>query len=560
MKRQFLTIMLGLALLGAGGCNGSSSGPSSNDTGGVEPDVSSTPSAGTASASSPVEGDVANCPAANSPVSLKSSAEGLIFEQFNFRPTAVELAVDTLTFKNDRYGFVFCRGNRSWTVQAMTPESTSSPEDYDALLQEIANPTYQSIDLADQTYEARVRLEASWLTAQGENDVEPDEEAQEEVVFELIKPGESEPIAQVLYSLANLQERELGFSVGVPEITQAVAYNGNLWWSIGFERAEGASGIATLIQYDPDADQLTLWQPEALQDNHVTDLALTEEGDELTLWLGTQTTSEGNPYLPAQGLVRYRPMSNAVKSYTVHNSPLIGAIPTRVLAVDDALWVGTGNGACEVQWQSIDDAASWDCWQFTAQAALPDGGVGLYDSLLAEKPLTQVTGKTLEVLWSADTDIEAADGASRYEVVHEAGFETQLEIGAERYAEDSFYDWLEPAGLVWPGRDWAWNGDSFVRSQDQVAQNHFGGGPLGIGPEEYSGYINDWNVMRGKLDLLELTDTKTRIRYYSGWVEADQLEPYAVVVPVERPDARKPNPLEAVKESLEPIDPFPESE
>jgi hypothetical protein len=213
---------------------------------------------------------------------------------------------------------------------------------------------------------------------QGENPPAADtatEIADEKVIFELIRPGETEPIAQVLYTLETLQQRDLGVQLGVPHISRGVSDGQRLWWSIAFERGEGASGIATVVQYEPETDQITLWQPESLADNQITDMVLTGEGDTLTLWLGTQTSGEGNPHLPAQGLVAYQPATNEVQTYTVHNSPLVGAIPARLLLLADTLWVGTGNGACEIPWRTIGEFGSWECWQFTAEAEIPDGGL-----------------------------------------------------------------------------------------------------------------------------------------------------------------------------------------
>jgi hypothetical protein len=92
--------------------------------------------------------------------------------------------------------------------------------------------------------------------------------------------------------------------------------------------------------------------------------------------MGTNISGEGNQYIPASGLVAYRPdsqnlSSGAVTSYNVNNSPLVGAIPDKLRLEDDTLWVSTGNGVCKLKWQAADNPASWSCWRFALMAKLP---------------------------------------------------------------------------------------------------------------------------------------------------------------------------------------------
>ncbi|NEP18532.1 MAG: hypothetical protein F6J97_16790 [Leptolyngbya sp. SIO4C1] len=502
-------------------------------------------------------GNAANCPAPDeSLAALQQPENGLVFEQLNFRPETAAATDDTVAFENDLYRFVFCRADQTWSVLAS--DAAADPEiDYDAMIAQIADPDYEAIELADETYEARVRLEAEWLSNPS-TAAPPDPDA-EKVVFELIKPGDTEPTATVLYTLADLEAKGFGASLGPPQISRALAYDGSLWWAITFEQGEGNSGIATVVQYQPESDQMTLWQPEALGSTQITDMALTGTGDDLTLWLGTQFAGEGNPYLPAAGLVAYTPSTETVATYSVHNSPLIGAIPAQLLRLEDSLWIGTGNGACEVQWQTIDEADSWDCWRFTAMAAVPDEGVPLYESLLAEAAATMLEAESVEVLWAADTVLESETGEPRYEVRYPEGFELTVDLGAQRYEQGSLYNDAVPANFYWPGTDWHWSGSRFERSQDEVAENHFGGGPQGIGPADYVGYVSDWNAIRGDLELLELTSNETQVRYFSGWVDTEALAPYPTVVEAEQPEQRAPNPLEPIKQTLEPTDPFSEA-
>ncbi|MGD1952007.1 MAG: hypothetical protein ACFB14_20520 [Leptolyngbyaceae cyanobacterium] len=466
----------------------------------------------------------------------------LPFERFDFRPTAVEATEATLTFKGRRYAFTVCKRERTWGVEALDV-APPVEEDYAEYFESLGDPDYETITSQEQTYEARVRLDAPWIDEEpvSENDLE-------QVIFELIKPGESEPTTQVLYTNTDVIEQELGVSAGVPTITQALATDNTLWWSIGFEQGEGASGVATVVQYQIDEDRLILWQPSELGNAQITDLALTTNDDDTVLWLGTQYSSEGNPHLPAQGLVAFWPADNTIETYTVENSPLIGAIPTRLWAADEQLWVATANGVCEVDWAEINANESWDCWQFSTMVDISTDQ-NLYASLLADTPIQQADNpQTVELLWVADTDISTPESSVRYEINYEPGITVELTQGADYYVgpegdpEDGYF-W-------WPGQDWSWNGQRFIRPWDQVAVNYVGGGPQGIGPDEYTDFIADWRTMRGEFELLNLTPDTTEIRYYSAWIDADGVEPWVTVTAATNAPLNAENPTDVVLTDL----------
>ena len=466
----------------------------------------------------------------------------LPFERFDFRPTAVEATEATLTFKGRRYAFTVCKRDRTWGVEALDV-APPVEEDYAEYFESLGDPDYETITSQEQTYEARVRLDAPWIDEEpvSENDLE-------QVIFELIKPGESEPTTQVLYTNTDVIEQELGVSAGVPTITQALATDNTLWWSIGFEQGEGASGVATVVQYQIDEDRLILWQPSELGNAQITDLALTTNDEDNVLWLVTKYSSEGNPHLPAQGLVAFWPADNTIETYTVENSPLIGAIPTRLWAADEQLWVATANGVCEVDWAEINANESWDCWQFSTMVDISTDQ-NLYASLLADTPIQQADNpQTVELLWVADTDISTPESSVRYEINYEPGITVELTQGADYYVgpegdpEDGYF-W-------WPGQDWSWNGQRFIRPWDQVAVNYVGGGPQGIGPDEYTDFIADWRTMRGEFELLNLTPDTTEIRYYSAWIDADGVEPWVTVTAATNAPLNAENPTDVVLTDL----------
>ena len=497
-------------------------------------------------AQQPTEAEQASCEPMPTQVPLQLATDTeLPFQSFDFRPTEVEATETTLTFNGRRYGFTFCKRDRTWGIETFEP-APETEQDYAEYFEALGDPDYESVTGQEQSYQARVRLDASWLDE--ETGSSSDANDVEQVIFELIKPGETQPVSTVLYTNTDIVERELGATAGVPNVTQTLATDKALWWSIGFEQGEGASGITTLVQYKFETDEVILWQPTELGNAQITDLALTGADNELTLWLGTQYSGEGNPYLPAKGLVAYNPASDTTQTYTTENSPLIGAIPTRLWTEDDKLWVTTANGVCEVDWATVDETNSWECWQFTAMADLP-ANQALYASLLAETAMENLdTSRSVELLWVADTDISTSEAPLRYEISYEPGIATQLGQGAEYYTgpedePDNGYFW-------WPGQDWSWNGERFVRYWDQVAVNYVGGGPQGIGPSDYETYVADWQTMRGEFELLDLTEETTDIKYYSAWINGADIKPWVTVTAATNASLETANPTEAVLTEL----------
>ncbi len=524
------------------------------------------------------------------------------FEQFNFQPQEIALTDSSITLTTAHHIFSFCETNNVWSIVS-AEASEDETYDYEQALADIADPDYETIELNGEFYQYRIRLQAEWLDQQLEPEtVDPDAIApadediavatEDAVFFELKRPDDT-LISQQLYTLSQLQAAQLGASLGEPGIAGAASTDDALWFAATAAQGEGNSGFASLIRYSQGADEIVAEQPEEIQGDQITSMVITqpvsaaetadetasetaseaasetatETGDEtasetdsdeissaappaLTLWLGTQRSGEGVPYYPASGLVAYQPESKALSSYTVTNSQLIGAIPHQLAANDDTLWVGTGEGTCQIKWQAIEQSDSWTCWQFTAIAQIPSEGVELFDSFLAGEPAATLKKDEVEVLWvgqqfDQDADAEAdKPKMTRYEVAYETGFEVELGQGGYRIVNEAAQRAAGGNAIFWPGSQWHWGGDRFRRSLDEVALNFFGGGPRGlVSAESSSGFNLDSYTVRGEFDLLALTEDSTKVHYYSGWIDSDGIEVYPTVVPAEVPTAFKPNPL-----------------
>lgn len=498
------------------------------------------------------------CEALDTQLSPMSAPENMpVFEQFNFQPSNIEVSEKTVAIQTPFYRFSFCKGDSTWSIASSEPSVDNF--DYDQFLAKVADPAYETIDVKGESYQYRIRLEANWLD-------EAVAETDTAVYFELVAP-DGEKTSHQLYTLAEVQDAQLGSSLGIPKIAGAVVVEDALWFAATTSQGEGDSGFASLLRYSPDTGELRVDRPAEIQGDQITAIATTGTSNtakntsntaNLTLWLGTERSGEGNPHLPASGLVAYQPTSKTLTRYTVTNSSMVGAIPYQLAVADDSLWVATGNGTCEVQWQAADRADSWSCWRFSATATLPSSGVDIYPSFLATEAAATLNDPTVEVLWVAreqperNADPTAAElGMIRYEVAYEPGFEALLPQGGYRVANAAAKRAVRGEPVFWPGWQWHWSGDRFVRGFDEVSLNLVGGGPYGLYAEmDNSRLAFDHRAIRGDVDLLELTVESTQVRYYSGWVDGSELTVYPAIVPATLPVTKQANPLEEIASKL----------
>ncbi|MEA5512604.1 hypothetical protein [Nodularia sp. UHCC 0506] len=500
-----------------------------------------------------VKPQIENCPQDTVVTLPVNQPDNNFYDRFDYHIYNIVTDTDTVNFQSLRQDFIFCRGNNTWTVQPGTlSKDLQPPNNYTESVQELVNPSLKNIDLQGKIYQYRVLREPSFSLEDNtfitrEQEPEP---AEDKVVFELFIPDNQTSQKKTLYTLEDLQAATAESQLGFPRITSAVTYGERIWWTVAFEQGEGNNGITTIISYDPQTNEFTLIQPEELKFIQVTDLTITGDVQKPTLWMGTQISGEGNPYISAKGLVAYRPNwqnpnSGSLTAYTVHNSPLVGAIPDKLRLENELLWVGTANGVCQVQWQTADNYDSWNCWRFAAMAKLPTEELPLYSAstnTTAAASLSPKNGEeTVEVLWWSPIDFQSRKG--RYEVRYPQGLTANLDEGA---SFDKFS--LSPGKppVYWPGSDWHWNGGRFVRGWDEVTLNLSGGGPQGIGSGLFpSNAPMNWYAMRGDLELLELSTESTTLKYYSAWVDDTKLQPYLTVIPQKLAQNPKPNPLAA---------------
>ena len=465
------------------------------------------------------------------------------FDRFDYTPRKVVLDDETARFSAREYDFVYCRENSRWTVQPGTLGMDWVTE-LDA--QSLGTFEPSTLNINGQAYNYRV-LQVSddpTVTSQAQS-----------VVLELRLPGEETPQRHTIYTVTQTEQaiandetiRPRPSKLGTPRITSALSYGDRLWWTIAFAQGEGNDGIATIVSYEPATDEMTLIQPEEIWSQPILSLAITGDPEQPILWMGL-----------ASGLLAYEPeaedlTTGTIESYTRYNSPLIGTTPTQLAVDDDQLWVGTRNGVCRLDWQAPKQAESWDCWQFTAEATLPEGeSVTVYPSLLGQTSEVELaadtTEKTIEVLWWMFT--ESGDPPKgRYEVRLDEGFVVNTDQGASPRLEPTHIEIAGKVPMFWPGYQWHWRGDRFVRPLDgELSVGHAG---YGIGAESSSpGPVQDLSVIRGDLDLLDLSAEATQIKHYSGWVDDELLTPFPTVVERPYPEASQPDPLIEIDRQL----------
>lgn len=484
-----------------------------------------------------------NCPSPpNSSPRFKIEYEGDFYAKL--KTLNIIESTDLITFQSQDYDFIFCDGNETF----ITKKGTYKPVDdnnksYEERLKELGDPPYQILELDNKVYQYRVILEPNPFP---DFKVEP-----KQVILELIKPEIENPQRHTLYTLKQVIDKQTGIKLGIPKITASIIYNQQFYWSISPEQGEGNGGIATIVNYHPEFDKINIIQPSGMINQQINDLVITGNETEPTLWLATQRSGEGNPYLPGMGLISYDTKTKSITPYHPRNSNLIGMIPYKLQVRNEQLWVATGNGICQIQWQQIKQSDSWKCWQFRLQSDIPTEGLDVYPSLLDTSPKNKIMSdenqNTVDILWWSPQDRETQKG--RYEIAHDSAFSVTLEEKggipwSEFYEEESKpHSWQ--AKVYWPGRQWLWNGHQFIRPFDGVSLNYFGGGPAGIStwkmpskqrPEIYA--------LRGNLELIKLTKTSTSVKYYSGWVDDSLLEPYLTILPVENLQSVNSNPLE----------------
>ena len=484
-----------------------------------------------------------NCPTPSTDLPLieLDSQEFGFDNAFNFQIKEIIPDTDTISFESFKYKFTLCRANNDWVIDEISPSDSLDNSELEA---------YQTIQLEDKQYQYRVKLDRN----------SPREA--DRAIFELITPESSQPQQQILYNLERAKQAGV-VELGDPIIAQPVIYGDRLFWSVFAYRGEGFGGVATIVSYAPATNKIDVIQPPEIDSQIINDLVITGNPDRPTFWIATQLTGEGNPYIPSMGLVAYRPHNSdytagEVSSYHIRNSPIVGAIPTKLNAEEDILWIGTGNGICQVEWQTIDNNDSWNCWRFAVMIKVPSEGLPIYSSLLdntADVTISpQTLEQTVEVLWWLPKQREPLAG--RYEIKQEVAKTVALTDRGATTWDEYYYDDREPpvweAPLYWVGSNWHWETNKFVRGWDEVELNLVGGGAVGIGSgQPNDDYIFDINALRGDLELLELTKNTTKVKYYSAWVDDSLLQPYLNIVPQSRSSQPQPNPLLKIKSTLE---------
>ncbi|MGB2925457.1 MAG: hypothetical protein WBB82_09160 [Limnothrix sp.] len=504
------------------------------------------------------QAEAANCPTTDTEASRFDPNSGDYIEQlFDFTTQKISNTADTLVFHTNNHDLVFCRSDSTWAVLAPS-EATPLYEEFNgADFEALSDPNFASIQADGQTYKYRSTLEPNPF---------PDYTAQpEKVIFEFIPAGETESISLDLYSAEQLRDSGLGNDLGVPEVQGAVQVEDQLFFAVSSEQGEGFSGLTTLLRYDIPTGKLAKIQPQNIIAEQIISMVATTEADKTTLWLGTKYSSEGSDSLPAKGLVTYTFTTDAwetgsMAAYSVENSPLVGAIPSQLYQDDEVLWVATGSGICQFPWQQVKQWEAWECWEFGLEAELDAAGVPIFSSTFASVPLTTLSASAenpkVEVLWwsnvipiSFETDV-AREG--RYEVVSPTGLNATVNQGgffSPRQANQSSSPWDDR--VYWPGEEWHWQGEFFERSFDEVDINLIALGARGISENGYElDGLQNTNAMRGRFELLSLTSDETRVKYFSGWVDDELLEPYFVVLPSDKQPIKTPDPIEAIAPNL----------
>ncbi len=177
---------------------------------------------------------------------------------------------------------------------------------------------------------------------------------------------------------------------------------------------------------------------------------------------------------------------------------------------------------------------------------LPVARTSRFPSFLSQEKIGLLDSEKIEVLWWAGNQEMGDKG--RYEIKHEAGISFTVAQGNTSWQNihDNFTEkksWQAP--IYWLGKEWYWRNGKFQRGFDSVPLNAFGGGATGvIIPSNNYTYPLNLAAIRGDLDLINLTDSTTEIKYYSAWVDSKLLTPYLTLIPAPEFSQTQENPLE----------------
>ncbi|MEM6450952.1 MAG: hypothetical protein AAF703_11610 [Cyanobacteria bacterium P01_D01_bin.105] len=213
-----------------------------------------------------------------------------VFEQFNFQPQSIAVSADGVKIDTSYHTFSYCKSTGEWAI-ANRSFPGKSAFDYEQYLQELAEPNYETLQINNQTYAYRVRLEAPWIAeyvkeqfqkkqasqeqpSQEQASANTDTISEEAVYFELKSPNGSITTHQ-LYTLSDVQNASLGASLGVPSITGVVETEDAIWFAATTSQGEGENGFASLLRYDLESKNLAVHQPPEIQGDQITSLAFT---------------------------------------------------------------------------------------------------------------------------------------------------------------------------------------------------------------------------------------------------------------------------------------------
>lgn len=485
-----------------------------------------------------------DCPQTNNYIpSINVNSRQDFFELFNFFIQDIVNKQDTITFKTINHDLIFCKSNEKWTIEKGTfTKKINETQDYEKMMQELANPQYKTIKLNDEVYEYRVLLNPSPF---------PNfQEEANEVVFQLIKPEKKEPQTVSVYTLEQTKNARAGVQLGLPNISATVVHNDQIYWAISPEQGEGNGGIASIVNYDSKTDKINVIQPEQIQTQQINDLVVSGDNN-LTFWLALQMSGEGNPYYPSMGLASFSLQNNSFNNYHVRNSNIVGAIPSKLMLENEFLWVGTGNGICRIEWQNVEQDKSWNCWKLTLESDVSNSQeIPVYSTSLDNESIGNLEKDKVEVLWWMPIEENSEKG--RYEIKYDKGIEITLDNQGGNYWQEfegqfnQVKSWDSP--IYWVANDWYWRGNKFIRSFDSVPLNYVGGGPTGINLQaENFSYPFNVVALRGDLDLLNITKNSTTLKYYSAWVDDELLSPYLTIVPQSNINKKQKNPLSNIE-------------
>jgi hypothetical protein len=176
--------------------------------------------------------------------------------------------------------------------------------------------------------------------------------------------------------------------------------------AVGQSTGEQELGLATIVKFDPETRQATVYHPANAMTCEVSTIGVNHSAPNTNfkVWFGTRNIREGT-ISPCGGLWQLDPQTRKVTPAPGAKNPPIGSIVTMLFGdgPGGSLVAATDSGLCNLARASETD---WTCWRFVPTVTLKEEAA--VANRPGDKPYGQLKPGDYEVLWANQNFLEVA--------------------------------------------------------------------------------------------------------------------------------------------------------